>query len=77
MYLLDIVYVNTQYHEKSDEQKLKVVCFLRAAHIFWSWSNSFHWRASEACKTLSGLNDGNRRYIYVYIYVYIYICIYL
>ena len=26
-------------------------------------------RASETSKTLIGLNNGNRRYIYVYIYI--------
>ena len=26
-----------------------------------------YWQASEASETLSGLNNGNRRYIYVYV----------
>ena len=29
-------------------------------------------RASEASETLSGVTNGNRRYIYIYIYIYIY-----
>ena len=29
-----------------------------------------YWRASEASETLIGLNNGNRRYIYVCIYIY-------
>ena len=35
MYLLDIVYVNTRYHEKGDVKKFKVVSFLRAGHIYF------------------------------------------
>ena len=27
-------------------------------------------RASEASETLSGVSNGNRRYIYIYIYMY-------
>ena len=30
-------------------------------------STYYNWRASEASETLIGLNNGNRRYIYVYI----------
>ena len=29
-----------------------------------------NWRASEASETLSGLNNGNRRYICICIYIY-------
>ena len=29
----------------------------------------FCWRASEASETLIGLNNGNRRYIYIYVYI--------
>ena len=29
----------------------------------------FYWRASEASETLSGVTNGNRRYIYIYIYM--------
>ena len=28
------------------------------------------WRASEASETLSGVTNGNRRYIYIYIYIW-------
>ena len=28
-----------------------------------------YWRASEASETLSGVTNGNRRYIYIYIYL--------
>ena len=28
----------------------------------------YNWRASEASKTLSGVTNGNRRYICIYIY---------
>ena len=30
-----------------------------------------YWRASEASETLSGVTNGNRRYIYIYISYYI------
>ena len=29
-----------------------------------------YWRASEASETLSGVTNGNRRYIYIYIYIW-------
>ena len=28
-----------------------------------------YWRASEASETLIGLNNGDRRYMYIYIYI--------
>ena len=31
---------------------------------------NIYWRASEASETLSGVTNGNRRYIIIYIYVY-------
>ena len=34
---------------------------------------SSYWRASEASETLSGVTNGNRRYIFIYIFIYIYI----
>ena len=41
----------------------KLVSYMRAYPTF-SYSLSY-WRASEACETLSGLNNGNGRYIYL------------
>ena len=31
--------------------------------------NIYNWRASEPSETLSGVTNGNRRYIYIYIYM--------
>ena len=33
------------------------------------------WRASEVSETLSGLNNGNRIYIYICIYLYVTACV--
>jgi len=33
-------------------------------------SSLLYWQASEASKTLSGVNNGNWRYKYIYIYIY-------
>ena len=32
----------------------------------WKSEIYFNWRASEASETLSGVTNGNRRYIYIY-----------
>ena len=42
---------------------------VRLCKPFVSCNGKFiNWRASEASETLSGVTNGNRRYIYVYIF---------
>ena len=52
---------------------------LRPREIFLPWVqylsifqaegwNMYNWQASEASETISGVTNGNRRYIYIYIY---------
>ena len=45
------------FSQFSDKVGIKVTCFIISCH---------NWRASEASETLSGITNGNRRYIYIY-----------
>ena len=57
------------------------LCFKLTLHTYWvqydaqfrlklESNPSVNWRASEASETLSGISNGNRRYIFIYIYIY-------